>query len=187
LARFAVSFAVSFARRLFFSRLDCYPNAIDQGLECLVMDQQRRSSVPMIISTAGYIPEEIRAHMYDGIPGVTASRTSDSPRRRRKTLARDPMGREIGSYEEEDAVVHEACADHRPGFRTTVTAADHARVAESYNQMVQDLQTQWMSPEQKAAHVADAQRVTADARPPAGVSAAEFERARMCSAWKRVS
>jgi hypothetical protein len=136
LARFAVSFAVSFARRLFFSRLDCYPNAIDQGLECLVMDQQRRSNVPMIISTAGYIPEEIRAHIYDGIPGVTASRTSDSPRRRRKTLARDPMGREIGSYEEEDAVVHEAYADHRPGFRTTVTAADHARVAESYNQMV---------------------------------------------------
>jgi len=104
-------------------------------------------------------------------------------------MARDPMGRESVSYEEEDAVVHDAYADHRPGFRTTVTAADHARVAESYNQMVQDLQTQWMSPEQRAAHVADAQ--TAGARPPAGVSAAEFERDRMiedmCAAWKRDS
>jgi hypothetical protein len=73
------------------------------------------STEPMIISTKGYIPEEIRARMYDGIPGVTASRTSDG-RRRRKVQQRDPMGRESGSFEEEDA------SPHRPGFRTTDAA-----------------------------------------------------------------
>jgi hypothetical protein len=127
----------------------------------LEMRDSQRNDVPMIINTG--LPRSV----YDGIPGVTAS--SDA-RRRRRTVERDPMGREVASFEEADA------SPHRPGFRTT----DAARSAsiEARDEMIRDLTTAWMSPEQKAQRTADAQRAMADACP-AGVSEGAWERARM--------
>jgi hypothetical protein len=83
----------------------------------------------------------------------------DARRRRRRTVARDPMGREAGEYTEEDRA---AFQDHRPGFRYSVTAADRARVDEAYRQMCHDLITAWMTDEQRAQHDA---RLTTDACP----------------------
>jgi hypothetical protein len=68
------------------------------------------------------------------------------------------MGRVAGEYTEEDRAV----ADHRPGFRYTVTDADRARVDDAYRQMCHDLTTAWMNDEQRAQHDA---RLTTDACP----------------------
>jgi hypothetical protein len=113
----------------------------------------RRSNVPLVLSSKGYIPEEIRRHMYDGIPGIT--RTSDAPRRR-KAQERDRFGRESGSFEEEDAVTHDAYSANRPGYRGVADAAgatvnDAARLA--YDAYVADLTSAWKSQE-----VRDAER-----------------------------
>jgi hypothetical protein len=108
--------------------------------------------------------------MYDDILGTT--RAPRTPRTRNQPVVDvDPYGA------------------HKPGFRIVTDAArgtvDAGQVAKdaAYNEMVADLQDAWKSPEQRAA---DARQVT-DARPPAGVSAAEFEHARMvqdmCTAW----
>jgi hypothetical protein len=103
-------------------------------------------------------------------------------RRRRRLVARDPMGREAGEYSEEDR----ALRDHRPGYRSHhVTAADRQRVADAYNTMVADLQTQWMTPEQK---LAEARLTTDAAHRPRGMSEAEYEYNRYCAeltdAWR---
>jgi hypothetical protein len=74
--------------------------------------------------------------------------------------------------------------------QTTVTdnrvddAAGAAAKTAAYNEMVADLQDAWKSPEQRA----HTQRVTADATPPQGVSAADWAREQgireMSDAWK---
>jgi len=96
-----------------------------------------------------------------------------SSRRRRKTVERDPMGREVASFTGEDT--RDAFSDHRPGYRGTTTAADHARVAAAYDEGVRELCDAWRTPEQRAQPVADARR-TADPPPPEGVSAASWAR-----------
>jgi hypothetical protein len=56
---------------------------------------------------------------------------------------------------------------NKPGYRTADAAGSGRTTvdakADAYNSMVADLQTAWMAPWQKAQHVADAQRATADA------------------------
>jgi hypothetical protein len=144
--------------------------------------ERMRSNQPLVISSAGYIPEEIRARMYDGIPGVTVS--SDA-RRSRKQVARDPMGREAGTYEEEDTY-----RDHKPGYRVgdaaRITAdAGQALKDAAYSEMVADLQDAWKPDHLRAA---DARRTTADAVRPLGISnsdwARELNRREISDAWK---
>jgi hypothetical protein len=92
-------------------------------------------------------PGSLREHFYE----------DGSPKPRRRTVERDPMGREAATFEEEDdvadAAVRAAFADqatfgaYRPGFRSaggTMDARDRA-----YHAMVSDLQTQWMSDAQR--------------------------------------
>jgi hypothetical protein len=138
---------------------------------------QRMGTVPPLNITTGLEGEFALNNFFYAVDG------SPKGPRRRKVVARDPMGREAAEYIEEDAALF---ADHRPGFRTTVTAADHARVAESYNQMVTDLQNAWRG-EPEPQQTADAQR-TDDAGRPAGVSDADWAREQnrreIADAWK---
>jgi hypothetical protein len=85
-------------------------------------------------------------------------------RRRRKVQARDPMGREAGTYEEQTD-------DHRPGHRFG-DAAGRAVVDAAYNAMVTDLTNAWRTP-QNNQQAADP---FFDAAPPAGVSASAWAR-----------
>jgi hypothetical protein len=130
---------------------------------------RQSSTAPLVISRQSVVDEKIR-RQYDEI---ISARATDASRKRR---VRD-QSRETVSVSLEDA--H---SGHRPGFRND----DAARSAseQAYSEMCRDLQDEWKSPERR---LADARSLTVDA-PPAGVSAAEFERARMiqdvCSAWQ---
>jgi hypothetical protein len=102
----------------------------------------------------------------------------DNPqsRRRRKVQARDPMGREACTYEEETD-------DHRPGHRFG-DAAGRATVDAAYTSYVEDLTTAWMSPEQRAQNVSDAQRGTAHAQLDGTMSARDAYVAETINAWR---
>jgi hypothetical protein len=145
--------------------------------------ERMRSSEPLIINTG--LPRSV----YDGIPGITAS--SDA-RRSRKRVARDPMGREVGTYEEEDA----ALSAHRPGYRVGDAARGTADAGQAlkdaaYEEMCRDLSTAWMSPEQRGQNgpsVSDARHATTAPARPLGVSnsdcARELNRREISDAWK---
>jgi hypothetical protein len=117
---------------------------------------------PLVITTGLRLDREFYP---DGTPKYRRD-DDPQPRRRRKVQARDPQGREAGSFEEETD-------DHRPGHRLG-DGAGRATVDAAYNAMVADLTTAWMSPEQRAQNVSDAQRGTADVPP--GVSPSEWAR-----------
>lgn len=112
----------------------------------------RRASEPLVIET-----------------GLGLGREFYRDGRRRKV--QDPMGRESGTFEEEES--NDAMAAYRPGYRTVADAGAIAARDAAYAEMIDDLTTAWMPEHMK---VADAQRATADARPPAGVSAGEWAR-----------
>jgi hypothetical protein len=116
---------------------------------------------PLIINTPFNLRREFHA---DGTP---RNRRDGSSRRSRQA----------------DPTITQA-DDHKPGFRLgDGRATVDAKVA-AYNEMVSDLQTAWMSPEQRARNTS----VTADAAPPAGISAADFARFQMIQemsdAWR---
>jgi hypothetical protein len=130
------------------------------------------------------IDREFRLYQRYGTPETDALASIHDRRRRRRITQRDPMGRETGTIEEDDAVPEhiqrafdrlpisswanrstvtvEAYDAHVPGYRYGVTAADQQRATDAYNEMVADLQTQWMSLEQR---LADNARLTTDSCP----------------------
>jgi hypothetical protein len=101
--------------------------------------------------------------------------------RRRRVRQRDPVGRESGSFEEEDA------CPHRPGLRTVNDAHVHqvtdAR-AEARDEMIRDLCNAWRPGPQPSLPPA----TTDDAGRPVGISDGEWERHRMIQemtdAWR---
>jgi hypothetical protein len=157
------------------------PEAFENGvlrdgykLRLTMTDAQRPTvtSVPLVISRQSVVDEKIRKQ-YDEI--VAARAAADASRRKRKVRTPDP---------DEDDETNDAMRDHKPGFRTS-DAAGAAAANLEYSRMVHDLSRQWM-PEEQRAH--DAQQVTADAQPPAGVSAAdwarELNRREIADAWR---
>jgi hypothetical protein len=121
----------------------------------------------------------VKMNAMDAAPnnGMQGSGTPDDPyilgsppsRKQRRTVERDPMGREAATFTEGDA------SQHKPGSRFGDAAGMAAKDA-AYAEMVTDLQTAWMSPEQRAQNISDARRVTADAKPPEGVTAGDWAR-----------
>jgi hypothetical protein len=147
------------------------PDILPDGAVLHVPAQEMRDSArrfggtgPLVINSGMRLD---RFYFPDGTPKNSGD--EPEPRRRRKTY-----GREGGRFEE---------SDHRPHFADADRSASERARAE---RMALDAQA-WMSPEQRAQNVSDAQRATADA-PPAGVDARawarELTRRETQDAWK---
>jgi hypothetical protein len=121
------------------------------------MRDANRTNAPLIINSGMRLDREF-------FPDGTPKNPGDGPetRKRRKTVYRDPYGREGGTFEESDAV------HHRPHFGD----ADRSASETARAQLISDTASAWRSPESNQ-HVADS---VSDASPPAGVSASEWAR-----------
>jgi hypothetical protein len=126
--------------------------------------------------------------------------SNDGRRRRRRSTVRDPMGREVETVEESDAmraVETVATYDglghltidqahmHRPGFRLT----DRSASERAYAEMKDAIQTEYLGDARRVPEMnSRAENSFSDAQRPHGMSDAEFEYRRYCAeladAWR---
>jgi hypothetical protein len=162
------------------------PALMMDAKKLFVAPLQQTSTVPLEIKTGLTGEFALKRYFYSDGTRKPSRQVRDREREQRRKAAAaasaaDAAAKAVTSFDAQYG------GPHRPGYRfadTTDSTTVDAR-ATAYNEYCADLQTRWMTPAQKAQHIADAQRATADAAPD-GVDAREWERSKMTerAVWK---